>query len=102
VGVESLVGNGRPASGQRPTPTAAQRAAVVGLVQLLTSIGVAPSLANFSGIEVLMNAAIVAAVSLLGSIAFSGGRLAGVRFVAAVLIETIQVVLPAGPVGVLR
>jgi hypothetical protein len=42
-----------------------QSAAVVWLLRLLTSIGVAPSLATLSRLEVLMNAAIVAPVSLL-------------------------------------
>jgi VanZ family protein len=73
-----------------------QSAAVVWLVQVLTSLGVAPSLATFSRLDVLMNAVIVAAVSVLGSMAFSrlGWRAwPDCRFVAAVLIETIQGVL---------
>jgi hypothetical protein len=51
-----------------PTPDR-QSAAVGWLVQVLTSLGVAPSLATVSRLEVLMNAAIVAPVSLLGSMA---------------------------------
>jgi hypothetical protein len=62
-------------------------------VQLLTSIGVPPSLATFSQLDVLMNAAIIA-VSLLGWMAFPrmGCRTwPAYRFVAAVLIETARV-----------
>jgi VanZ family protein len=65
---------------------------------VLTSLGVAPSLATFSRLEVLMNAAIVAAVSPAGlDGAVAGGRAwAAYRFVAAVLIETIHgLLLPA-------
>jgi hypothetical protein len=84
-----------------PTPDR-QSAAVVRLVQVVTSVGVAPSLATFSRLEVLMNAAIVAAVNLLGSMAFSrvGWRAwPAYCFVAAVLIETIQGVLPPARPG---
>ena len=73
-----------------------QSAAVVWLVQVLTSLGVARS--RRSRGSVLMNAAIVAAVSLLSSMAFSrvGWRAsAGVPLRRGVLIETIQGVLPA-------
>jgi hypothetical protein len=72
---------------------------VVWLLQVRTSLGVAPSLATFSRLEVLMKAAIVAAVSLLGSMPFprAGWRAwPAYGFVAAVLIEMIHgVLLPA-------
>jgi hypothetical protein len=66
---------------------------------VLTSLGVAPSLGTFSRFEVLMNAAIGAAVSLLARWRSRGWAGAPSRRTAswlAVLIETIQgVLLPA-------
>jgi hypothetical protein len=74
-----------------------QSAAVIWLVQLLTSIGVAPSLATFSRLNVLMNAAIVAQRSRLDGVpACRLADLDGDGFVAAVLVETVLgVLLPA-------
>jgi hypothetical protein len=82
-----------------------QSAAVVWLVQVLTSLGVAPSLATFSRLDVLMNAAIVAPVSLFGSMAFPQVGWRGwtaYGFVAAVLVENGSGCAAAGPVGVVQ